>query len=85
MRDRHIPRLCRACTAPIARQQGACWRCGVEWSTTAPSRPAADPIAAALVQAEAEARVSAERRNDEGGTYAEPPARRVLSAAGHRR
>ena len=85
MRDRHIPRLCRACTAPMARQQGACWRCGVEWSTTAPSRPAADPIAAALVQAEAEARVSAERWNDEGGTYAEPPARRVLSAAGHRR
>jgi hypothetical protein len=67
----------------MARQQDACWRCGVEWSTTAPSRPAADPIATALLQAEAEALVSAERWLDEGGTYAEPPARRVLSAVEH--
>ena len=83
MRDRHIPRLCRSCTAPMARQQDACWRCGVEWSTTVPSRPAADPIATALLQAEAEGRVSAERWIDEGGTYAEPPARRLVSAVGH--
>jgi hypothetical protein len=67
----------------MGRQQDACWRCGVEWSTMAPSRPAADPIATALLQAEAEARVSAERWTDEGGTYAEPPARRVLSATEH--
>ena len=85
MRDRHFPRLCRSCTAPMARQQDACWRCGVEWSTTAPSGPAADPIAAALLQAETEARVSAERWIDEGGTYAEPPARRVVSAVEHAR
>ena len=65
----------------MGRQQDACWRCGVEWSTTAPSRPTADPIAAALLQAEAEARVSAERWIDEGGTYAEPPTRRALSLA----
>jgi len=69
----------------MARQQDACWRCGVEWSTTAPSGPAADPIAAALLQAETEARVSAERWIDEGGTYAEPPARRVASAVEHAR
>jgi hypothetical protein len=67
----------------MARQQDACWRCGVEWFTTAPSRPAADPIATALLQTEAEARVSAERWIDEGGTYAEPPARRVMSAVAH--
>ena len=82
MRDRHIPRLCRACTAPMGRQQDACWRCGVEWATTAPAHPAADPIAAALLQAEVGARVSAERWIDDGGTYGEPPARRVGSAAG---
>ena len=33
MRDRHFPRLCRHCRAPIARQQDSCWRCGTEWAT----------------------------------------------------
>ena len=83
MRDRHIPRLCRSCTAPMARQQDTCWRCGVEWSTNAPSHPAADPTAEALLRVEVEARVSAERWIDEGGTYSEPPARRVAAAVGH--
>jgi predicted amidophosphoribosyltransferase len=27
MRDRHLPRLCQTCEAPLARQQDACWRC----------------------------------------------------------
>jgi predicted amidophosphoribosyltransferase len=31
MRDRHFPRLCRSCEAPMARQEGACWRCGAPW------------------------------------------------------
>jgi hypothetical protein len=84
VRDRHIPRLCRSCTAPMGRQQDACWRCGGEWSTSAPSRPAADPIAAAVLDAEAEARVSAQRWIDGGGTYFEPPARRVAASVGQR-
>jgi predicted amidophosphoribosyltransferase len=75
MRDRHIPRLCRSCTAPMVRQQDACWRCGAEWAT--------EPIATALLQAEADARISAERWINQGGTYAEPPARRVVSAVAH--
>ena len=67
----------------MARQQDACWRCGVEWST-APSRPPVDPMAAALLNAEeVEARVSAERWIDEGGTYSEPPARRIAASVGH--
>jgi hypothetical protein len=32
MRDRHFPRLCRACSAPLARQEGTCWRCGTQWA-----------------------------------------------------
>ena len=32
MRNRHIPRLCRNCKAPMARQQDACWRCGAQWA-----------------------------------------------------
>jgi hypothetical protein len=85
MRERHFPRLCRSCTAPMARQQDACWRCGVAWSTTAPSRPPADSTAAALLHAEADVRVSAERWINEGGSYADPPARPVVGAVGHSR
>lgn len=33
MRDRHFPRLCRSCQAPMARQENACWRCGTDWAT----------------------------------------------------
>ena len=33
MRDRHFPRLCRSCQAPMAHQEGACWRCGTQWAS----------------------------------------------------
>lgn len=44
MRERHFPRLCRTCDAPMARQERACWRCGTAWSddpplTVADTRP----------------------------------------------
>jgi hypothetical protein len=31
MRDRHFPRLCRTCDAPMARQADTCWHCGAQW------------------------------------------------------
>jgi hypothetical protein len=30
MRDRHFPRVCRSCQAPMARQKDMCWRCGAQ-------------------------------------------------------
>ena len=33
MRDRHLPRLCHICQAPMARQEDGCWRCGARWAT----------------------------------------------------
>jgi hypothetical protein len=33
MRDRHLPRLCRSCQRPMARQEAACWHCGDPWTT----------------------------------------------------
>jgi hypothetical protein len=33
MRNRHRPRLCRDCHAPMAGQGDACWRCGVQWGS----------------------------------------------------
>jgi hypothetical protein len=31
MRDRHHPRVCGSCRAPMARAEDACWRCGTAW------------------------------------------------------
>ena len=35
MRERHFPRLCRTCRAPMARQEDTCWRCGTRWGAEA--------------------------------------------------
>ena len=32
MRNRHLPRVCASCQAPMAGQESTCWRCGVEWA-----------------------------------------------------
>jgi hypothetical protein len=33
MRNRHFPRLCHACQAPMGAQLDDCWRCGVAWTS----------------------------------------------------
>jgi predicted amidophosphoribosyltransferase len=33
MRNRHLPRVCANCQAPMAGQESRCWRCGVEWAS----------------------------------------------------
>lgn len=38
MRNRHIPRVCRRCQAPMASAAATCWRCGVDWAEEAPPR-----------------------------------------------
>src|SRR5215216_203672 len=49
MRNRHLPRLCRDCQAPMAGHEDACWRCGAQWTfeetprTTLRLIPAATP------------------------------------------
>jgi hypothetical protein len=40
IRERHQPRLCRTCQAPMARQETSCWRCGSSWGA-GPRTPAA--------------------------------------------
>lgn len=34
IRERHFPRLCRACQAPMAVQEDNCWRCGAAWDSS---------------------------------------------------
>jgi hypothetical protein len=38
MRERHFPRVCRACRAPMARQEDTCWRCGTPWASAGAPR-----------------------------------------------
>jgi hypothetical protein len=39
MRNRHFPRVCLSCQAPMARQEATCWHCGTEWAAEdAPQR-----------------------------------------------
>ena len=33
MRNRHFPRVCQACTAPMEAQEDTCWRCGASWTS----------------------------------------------------
>ena len=48
MRNRHLPRVCRVCHAPLARQEDTCWRCGTEWTSEDAPRTVARPAPAAL-------------------------------------
>jgi hypothetical protein len=45
MRNRHLPRLCHSCQAPMGAQEDACWRCGV---SAAPDAWVVPPSAARL-------------------------------------
>jgi hypothetical protein len=33
VRERHFPRVCSSCRAPMARQEDSCWRCGTRWAS----------------------------------------------------
>jgi hypothetical protein len=58
-RNRHTPRLCGNCHAPMASGTDTCWRCGVQWASedqpattlrlvsAPPGEPQADPQPAA--------------------------------------
>jgi hypothetical protein len=75
MRDRHLPRLCRSCQGPMARQADTCWRCGARWvdegapRTTlrvvpggAGTQPSVEPAPAISVAAPASVRAATEAR-----------------------
>jgi hypothetical protein len=66
MRDRHFPRLCRSCSAPLARQEGTCWRCGTQWAAEDGPRTTLKVIAGG---ATSEARLDEDRWTNEGGSF----------------
>jgi hypothetical protein len=63
MRERHFPRVCRTCSAPMARQEATCWRCGTQWASEDRPRTALRLIAGG-------AGVDADRWTNEGGSIA---------------
>jgi hypothetical protein len=76
MRERHFPRLCRTCDAPMARQERSCWSCGSAWQ--ADPQPAG-AASAREIRVRARRRAPAHRTNadhrwaDDGGRiFAEP-------------
>lgn len=90
MRERHFPRLCRACQAPMARQEDTCWSCGSPWQIEGEPPPAAplsrrsDELRSPGASTETRRRAAAgmwadvDRWADEGGRVgAEPVAGRT--------
>ena len=63
MRDRHLPRLCGHCHAPMARQEAVCWRCGTQWASEA-----APETALRVISGGASDHLDADRWIDEGGS-----------------
>jgi hypothetical protein len=80
MRDRHLPRLCRSCRGPMARQEDTCWRCGARWAAEEqPPTILCLPVPAVLTitggdieDAPDAASLEADRWVNEGGTFAAP-------------
>jgi hypothetical protein len=44
MRDRHLPRLCRSCDVPMARQEDTCWSCEAAWDYRRSARRNAERV-----------------------------------------
>jgi len=65
VRNRHVPRLCRNCAAPMAGDEDTCWRCGVEWAIEG-----APPTTLRLIPSAApDLTGEAERWINEGGSF----------------
>jgi hypothetical protein len=41
-RERHFPRLCQSCQAPMAVQEDNCWACGATWDSSRIAQHAED-------------------------------------------
>jgi hypothetical protein len=75
--DRHLPRVCRSCRAPMARQEATCWRCGTQWASEDRPRTtlklivggaqAEDGLRPAIAVAVSDGRLDTDRWANDGG------------------
>jgi hypothetical protein len=65
VRERHFPRVCHTCHAPMARQEDSCWRCGTQWASEDEPRTTLRVIAGG---AQADDRADADRWANDGGS-----------------
>lgn len=93
MRNRHLPRLCRSCGGPMARQEDTCWRCGArcadELQRAAQPRVVL-PMALTIPDVRTAAAVGAangdgDRGAHEGGAFAVPDGAAAVAGSGGRR
>ena len=87
MRERHFPRVCRSCSAPMARQEGTCWRCGTRWASEEGPRTTLRVIAggaqggdrapATIAVAARAVSDDADRWTNEGGSFVSAAAARL--------
>jgi hypothetical protein len=90
MRERHFPRVCRSCSAPMARQEDTCWRCGTQWASEdgprttlkvitggARAEDRSEPAIPVAARAASDARLDADRWANEGGSLASQAAARL--------
>jgi hypothetical protein len=99
MRERHFPRACRSCRAPMARQEDTCWRCGALWASGDAPRTTLQVIAGGMAThvagppeivvadnapAATDARLDADRWINDGGSVAAEAAVALDAGAGRR-
>jgi predicted amidophosphoribosyltransferase len=65
-RNRHIPRVCHSCHAPMASQEDTCWRCGTQWASEDGKRTPLTLIPGGA----SDARLATDRWANEGGSVA---------------
>jgi hypothetical protein len=89
MTDRHLPRLCHSCAAPMARQEASCWRCGAQWASEDVPPTKLRAIAGGLLAQPAAEPARTQTPNDDDlwanegasvGSEATPPLLRAVAA-----
>lgn len=78
--NRHVPRICLACAAPMARQEDSCWNCGAAWVDPVGRPTGAGPSAG--LPADVDPQPDTDRWADEGGSVPSEPSV-VLPLATH--
>jgi hypothetical protein len=93
VRNRHLPRLCRSCRGPMARQEDTCWRCGARCADELPraGQPRVVlPIVLTIPDVRTAAAVAAANGDadhgaHEGGAFAAPDGAAAVAGSGGRR